>query len=221
MSGIFGGSKSKSTSNNRAYDSINAGFSPLFGQATGAANQIQALLGGDASGFNAYKGATGFDAMAESGARGITGSGAARGLLRSGATGKALQGFGQNLQNQYAGQYIQQLLGLGGMGMQAGQLVAGAGQQQQSTSKSKPGIGGFLGQVGAGIAASDKRLKTAMFKIGETKDGLTLYQYRYVDGSGPHIGVMAQDVAKVKPEALGPMVDGYMTVDYSKLEGVI
>ena len=221
MSGIFGGSKQRSSSSNRAYDSINASFSPLFGQSTSAANQIQALLGGDASGFEGYKRATGFDAMAEQGARGITGSGAARGLLRSGSTGKALQGYGQNIQNQFANQYIQQLLGLGDMGLKAGGLVAGTGQTSTSSGRSKPGISGLIGQGISAIAASDKRLKKNIFKVGTTKDGLSIYQYRYIDNSGPYIGVMAQEVAKKKPEALGPVVDGYMTVDYGKIEGVI
>lgn len=162
MSKIFGGSKQKSQSQsiNRAFDSINAAFSPMFGQASGAAGQIQALLGGDASGFNAYKDATGFDFLTEEGSRGITNNKAARGLLRSGSTGKALANYGNQMQNQYAQQYINQLLGLGNMGLQAGSLVAGAGQVSESTSssRSKPGLGGFLGKIGAGIATGGASL---------------------------------------------------------------
>ena len=149
MGKIFGGSKqsSQSQSSNRAFDSINAAFSPMFGQASGAAEQIQALLGGDTTGFQKYKDATGFDFMTEQGSRGITNNAAASGLLRSGASGKALVNYGNQMQNQYAQNYINQLLGLGGMGLQAGNLVAGAGQTSQagSVGKSKPGLGGLIG----------------------------------------------------------------------------
>lgn len=224
MSSIFGGSKSKSSSSNRAYDQLSSAFSPMFGQATGAANQIQALLGGDSSGFNAYKDATGFNAMTEQGSRGITNNAAAKGLLRSGASGKALVNYGNTMQNQYAGNYIQQLLGLGGMGLQAGGLVGGAGQTSTSTSKSKPGIGGFLGQVGAGIATSDPRSKKNVNEIGTYGD-VNLYTFRYKtdeNNSPLHVGVMANEVADKYPEALGPVTDtGYMTVNYDKLKELV
>jgi hypothetical protein len=218
MSSIFGGSKQTSSSSNKAYDSINSSFSPLFGLAGQGADGIMKLLGGDSSGFDAYKNATGFDFAAEQGSRGITGNAAARGLLRSGSTGKALVGYGNDMQNQYAGNYMDRLLGVSGLGMDAGKLVAGAGQTSTSKSKSKPGIGGFLGQIAGGAAASDRRLKKNIFKVGELPNGLNLYQYRYINDAGPYIGVMADEVELVQPEALGPVVDGYMTVDYDKIE---
>lgn len=224
MSKIFGGSKSQSTSttSNRAYDDISQAYSPMMGMAGTGANALQALLSGDASGFNAYKGATGFDAMAEEGSRGITGNAAASGLLRSGSTGKALQGYGQNLQNQFAGNYMDRLLGMSGLGLQAGGLISQAGQtgESTSTSKNKPGLGGMIGQIGAGIAASDRRLKTNVRKIGKLRNGLGLYTYDYINGSGPFVGVMADEVREIMPEALGPVIGGYDTVDYDKIKEV-
>ena len=155
MGSLFG-SKQKSVSNtyNKAYDDISTSFSPLFGLAGTGANALQSLLGGDSSGFNAFKGATGFDQLLQTGSRGITGNAAARGLLRSGSSGKALMDYGNSMQNQYAQQYINNLLGLSGIGMNAGQLVAGAGQtsSSKSTSKDKSGLGRFLGGGLAGIA---------------------------------------------------------------------
>jgi len=226
MGKILGGSSSsgKSTSNNKAYESINSSFSPMFGAASSATNDMQRLLGGDSSGFDAYKKATGFDAFAEQGSRGILGAGAAKGLLRSGASGKALQSFGQTVENQFAGDYMQRLLGVGGMGMQAGQLVTQAGQQSESTQKSKQkdGIGKILGAAAGAAAASDERLKKDIIPVGTNKDGLTVYQYRYKYGDDSlQYGVMAQEVAVKKPEALGPVVDGYMSVDYSKIGEVV
>jgi len=74
--------------------------------------------------------------------------------------------------------------------------------------------------VAGGIAASDRRLKKNIFKIAEMLNGLNVYQYRYTNNEGPHIGVMADEVMLIQPEAMGPTIDGYMTVDYGKLEGV-
>lgn len=221
MGGILGGSKQKSqsSSSNQAFQYLKDTFSPLTSFAGSGANALQALLSGDTSGFENYKRATGFDAMAEQGSRGITGNAAASGLLRSGSTAKALQNYGTQLQNQYAGSYMDRLLNLANLGLGAGQLISGAGQTSNSTSsgKSKNGLGGLIGTVGASLAASDRRLKKNIFKITTRDDGLNVYQYRYLDGEGPHIGVMADEVLKIKPEALGPTINGYMTVDYSKL----
>lgn len=221
MSAIFGGKKSQQTASasNQSYGDINNAFSPLFSQAQSGANSLSALLGGDSSGLDAYKGATGFDAATQQGSRGITGNAAASGLLRSGATSKGLQQYGDTVQNQYAQNYINGLMGQIGVGTQAGGLVSGAGQQSQSqgTSSEKPGIGKFLGQVASGVAMSDRRSKKDIHEVGLLPNGLKLYQFRYLDNSGPHIGVMADEVAEVLPEALGPITDGYMTVDYGKI----
>lgn len=160
MSQIFGGSKQNSTgtssSSNRAFDQLSAAFGPTFGYAQTGGDALIKLLSGDASGFNAYKNATGFDQAAEAGSRGITGNAAAGGLLRSGSTSKGLASFYNGLQNQYAGNYMDRLLGLAGLGIQGGNVVSGAGNvsqsQSQSKGSSKPGLGGFLGAIGAGIA---------------------------------------------------------------------
>ena len=94
-------------------------------------------------------------------------------------------------------------------------LVADAGKESKGKSKDKSGLGRA---IGAGLAvASDIRLKKDIEKIAVNDDGLNVYRYNYIDGTGPYIGVMAQEVKELKPEALGPEFDGYMTVDYSKI----
>lgn len=223
MSAIFGGSKqsSSSTSSNKAYGDISNAFRPLLGQAQAGMQGLSSLLGGDASGLNMFKKMTGFNAAAEEGSRGITGNAAASGLLQSGSTGKALQRYGNEISNQYANSYMDRLLAQAGLGLQAGNVLSGAGQTSSSKSsgKSKDGMGGFLGSMAGAAAASDVRLKKNIHKVGELDNGLNVYQYRYIkDDEKVHIGVMAQEVAKVKPEALGPELEGgYMTVDYGKL----
>lgn len=213
MGGIFG-KRAKSSSGNLAYGDIKNTFSPLTSFAGSGANAIQALLSGDTSGFDAFKKATGFDAAAETGSRGITGNAAAKGLLRSGGTGRSLQKFGQDLQSQSSGSYLDRLFGLSNLGMNAGQLISSAGQTSKQSGGGKSGLGNALG-MGASILASDRRLKKNIKKLGEYKDGLGIYQYSYINGSGPHVGVMADEVAQLRPEALGPVMDGYATVNYA------
>lgn len=157
MKGVFGGKSSKQTSHseNQAYDYLQNTFSPLTSQASTGANALSALLSGDSSGFDAYKAATGFDATAEEGSRGITNNAAANGLLRSGSTAKGLQAYGDTIQNQFAQNYLSNLFNQANLGLSAGNLISGAGQVSDSTgtSSEKPGIAGFLGKLGSGIAA--------------------------------------------------------------------
>lgn len=76
----------------------------------------------------------------------------------------------------------------------------------------------------AGSAAlfSDRRMKQDIERIGELEDGLGVYRYRYRDGfglpEGEQVGVMADEVGLLRPWALGPVVNGYSTVNYARLE---
>ena len=67
------------------------------------------------------------------------------------------------------------------------------------------------------IFPSDIRLKRDIKKIGEASDGLGIYEYRYVLNHQRHEGVMAQEVEKLRPWALGPEIAGYKTVNYEAL----
>ncbi|MDE2104495.1 MAG: tail fiber domain-containing protein, partial [Patescibacteria group bacterium] len=62
---------------------------------------------------------------------------------------------------------------------------------------------------------SDKRLKTDIKPIGKTFDGQTIYSYRYKGEQHHEIGLIAQEVEKHHPEAVG-LAGGHMTVDYGK-----
>jgi hypothetical protein len=60
---------------------------------------------------------------------------------------------------------------------------------------------------------SDERLKEDIRTIGHTKDGLRIVSYRYKGSPHTQIGMLAQDVEKKRPEAVG-LAGGYKTVDY-------
>lgn len=77
------------------------------------------------------------------------------------------------------------------------------------------GLFGLAGTLGSAAIMSDMRLKTEINRVGELDNGLPVYSYRYKSGGPIHIGVMAQDVEKVNPDAVQE-VDGFKAVNYAK-----
>jgi hypothetical protein len=79
------------------------------------------------------------------------------------------------------------------------------------------GVGGMAASI-----YSDERLKRDIVHVGTLEDGLPVIDFNYRDGmglpEGRFRGVRAQDVARFRPHALGPTVNGYATVDYARLE---
>jgi hypothetical protein len=64
---------------------------------------------------------------------------------------------------------------------------------------------------------SDIRLKRDITQVGEVDSGVGLYRYRYLWSDTIYVGVMAQEVAEVMPEAVQRGAGGYMRVDYARL----
>ena len=104
-----------------------------------------------------------------------------------------------------------------------GALFAGG---TEKTKTKGPGIGhallGAAGQVGAAFASRcDMRLKENVAMHHIEADGLPVYNFTYRNDmglpEGEHTMPMAQDVAVYRPWALGPVVDGYMTIYPDKL----
>lgn len=50
-----------------------------------------------------------------------------------------------------------------------------------------------------------------------TSSRLPLYGFKYLDDDTEYVGVMAQDVLKVRPDAVSTGEDGFYRVNYSKL----
>jgi len=78
----------------------------------------------------------------------------------------------------------------------------------------------FLGmQMGAGRNTnlfSDIRLKKNIKKISTRPDGLNVYEFDYIWGGSRQIGLMAQEVQGVYPDAVSES-GGYLMVNYSKV----
>jgi hypothetical protein len=76
--------------------------------------------------------------------------------------------------------------------------------------------GAKVGTPGFGGLFSDIRLKKNITRVGTRPDGLGVYEFEYVWGGGRQVGLMAQEVLGVYPDAVGES-GGYLTVDYSKV----
>ena len=59
---------------------------------------------------------------------------------------------------------------------------------------------------------------TDIKKVGERPDGIGVYQYKYKAGGPKQVGVLAQEVRKVRPDAVRKTSDGYLAVDYGALQ---
>ena len=62
---------------------------------------------------------------------------------------------------------------------------------------------------------SDRRLKHDVEPIGKTYDGQNIYRYHMGDGA-MRMGLMAQEVAGRKPEAVAKGPEGYLMLDYDR-----
>ena len=143
--------------------------------AGGAAMDQQAALlglGGDQAGADAayqnYLSSTGFQGQLQAGQQAITSNRAARGLLGSGSTAKALQEHGQQLGRQSFNNYLGQLQGVSGQGLQAGGMLG------QSAAQGYSDAGRY--QYGAGMGAAGARRGGWDQLMGGLGEGLDAWQ---------------------------------------------
>lgn len=94
------------------------------------------------------------------------------------------------------------------------------GTVNSNQTKTTPGqslipslIGGAI-QAAPFFLSSDRALKTDICRIGSYPNGLPKYLFRYKGDPCRWIGLMAQDVLKVKPQAVARMTNGYLAVNY-------
>jgi len=110
---------------------------------------------------------------------------------------------------------------LGAAGMQYNAQMGDFNAKQEAQQNFNQGL---MGLGGAGIMKySDIRMKENIKQIHWLPNGLPVYEYEYkpefkdIAGHGVHIGVMAQEVEMVKPEAVITNANGYKMVNYGLL----
>lgn len=193
--------------------------------------QREQLLGTTQALAPIYQQGFGQAAQIAAGQQGVVASDMARRLQAA----QQLAGLGTGAQ-QAGIQGAQALLAAGTVGQQTQQADLTARYQEFLQKQGYPfQTAQFLANIAMGTGAlsgsttsttqpapffSDERLKHDAKKIGETNDGLPIYSFKYNGDDRTQIGLMAQDVEKKKPDAVGlaPASDGrmYKTVDYDK-----
>jgi hypothetical protein len=106
---------------------------------------------------------------------------------------------------------IQAARGAASLGGGGGARMGGGGGGMRG------GGGGGGGARGGGGRRSDIRLKHDIVLLGHLDNGLGVYRFVYNGERRPYVGVMAQDVQFVRPDAVTRSADGYLRVDYDKL----
>jgi hypothetical protein len=155
--------------------------------------------------------------------------------------GQTAYGEGANTATTLAGLGV----GAQSAGLQGAQAQIGAGTLQQQTQQAQDTaqynqflqqqsypfqVDQFLANIAEGTGAlsgsttttqqpggffSDRRLKHDVKKIGELYDGQHIVSYKMHGDPRTRIGLIAQDVEKKRPEAVG-LAAGYKIVDYGK-----
>ena len=68
------------------------------------------------------------------------------------------------------------------------------------------------------FAGSDIRMKEDIEQVGVSPDGHKIYEFNYIGKPTRYRGAMAQEVAKIDPMAVGIRQDGYLGVNYGKID---
>jgi len=122
-----------------------------------------------------------------------------------GGTARVSGGRGQHVAHRGGG-------GGGSVGAGRGQHVAHRGGGGMRAA------GGFrVGGGRGGGRRSDVRLKHDIVLLGRLDNGLGLYRFSYNFSSKVYVGVLAQEVQQVMPQAVARGPDGYLRVFYEKL----
>src|SRR5262249_60232527 len=79
------------------------------------------------------------------------------------------------------------------------------------------GGGGRGGGGGGGGRRSDVAAKHDIVLLGHLDNGLGFYRFKYNGSDRAYVGVMAQEVQGVMPNAVARDQEGYLTVRYDKL----
>jgi len=106
------------------------------------------------------------------------------------------------------------------------QALGATGTPTSTTESSSPGLFGYLTAASQipGLFPSDRRLKKNITKMGQLKSGLNIYKWEWIDGAkelgadmNHTLGVIAQEVKELFPNAVVKMDNGYYAVNYSAL----
>lgn len=144
-----------------------------------------------------------------------------------------------NLYNGYDQQYLDNMLQAlniytQGINAQMGLYGQGVGVNAQNNANQNAFTNGLIGMAGSMLGGpfggwmgsamfgppppSDRRLKQDIERVGTYDNGLPMYEFAYRDApERRYRGVMADDVLKIRPDAVLVAADGYQRVNYALL----
>lgn len=128
----------------------------------------------------------------------------------AGGIGSLYSGLGSSLANQYGSLANLNYTASTGIGNANANATLAQNQANQNQWNALTGIGSAALSI-----FSDERLKEFIEPVGELYDGTGIYRYHYKGDPVPRIGVMAQEVEKVNPDAVID-IGGFKAVRYDK-----
>lgn len=131
----------------------------------------------------------------------------------------------RNLQSAMPGQIKQQMFqnqmqragGVGG-------AITAQGAAEQAASNRDAQLLGTIATTAAMFSDRNAKVNLKEFDPSQFLDDLTGYKYKYANsdmGGGPQVGIMAQDLQKVAPQAVSRAPNGMQMIDYNKMGGPI
>ena len=100
--------------------------------------------------------------------------------------------------------------------------IAQGNWDMQRGANNQSGMNAMLGglaQLGSAWIGSDIRLKKNLTPIGIHPAGVRRYRWDWRDGSGEAVGVIAQELQAIRPDAVSLASNGFLQVNYSAIGG--
>ncbi len=70
----------------------------------------------------------------------------------------------------------------------------------------------------ASSSPSSRLLKENIFKLGKSSEGHNVYKFNYKGNPTNYIGVIAEEVQRIKPQAVSRLSNGFLGVDYNLID---
>ncbi len=166
-------------------------------------NTLSSLMGQLSGGTSAVNAGTAANSGAVSQQGGLydiaTGGIAGQNAAAQAADTNAQQAFTANTNDPFAA--LRNYYGIVGANNWGGSTTGSGTSTTTSTPSIWSTVGGLM-TAGGSLMMSDEREKRDILPVGKLNDGQKIYRYRYKDSPTWYVGLLAQEVEKIHPEAV-------------------